>query len=115
MDDWNENILKRINEERKLKNLHPLEYSQRLHNQAKNHSINMSIENKLYHKTEPNVLQNVAQGYKNFIEPKFKVFDAWMMHPPHAKNILEPKIRYMGSSYSKHYDQNYYFVSLNLQ
>jgi uncharacterized protein YkwD len=115
MDEWNEIILKKINEERKLKNLHPIEYSDKLHHQAFNHSANMAIENKLYHKTEPNVLQNVGQGYTNFVLPKCKVFDAWMTHPPHAKNILEPKIRYMGSSYNKHYDQNYYFITLNLE
>lgn len=115
MDDWNKMMLKKINEERKLKNLHPLEYSQRLHFQAHDHSVDMAIQNKLYHKTDSNVLQNVGQGYTNFIAPKFKVFDAWMMHPPHAKNILEPTIRYMGSAFNKHYDQNYYFITLNLQ
>ena len=108
-------ILKKINEERKLKNLHPIEYSKRLHIQAENHSIDMSVKNQLYHNTEPNVLQNVGQGYKNYIEPKFKVFDAWMNHPPHAKNILESKIRYMGSSYKKYNKDDYYFITLNLQ
>jgi len=114
MDDWNENMLKKINEERKLKNLYPLEYSKKLHQQSEKHCNDMVNSNKLYHNTESNVLQNIGQGYKNYIEPKYRVFEAWMDHPPHAKNILESKIKYMGSSY-KRYKDEYYFICLNLQ
>lgn len=105
MNEWNEKVLTYHNDIRKKHNLKPIEHSKRICQECNIHTENMKSKSNLYHQCKPTTLQNVAYSLgTKFVEKPSKFIDLWYNHEGHRKTILDPKIQYIGSSYS--YDQN---------
>ena len=97
-----------INDYRKQHGLQPLEPAAMLSELAREHAARMARDNRLSHdgfeqrlaKTRaPRCVENVGDGY----ETPPAAFDAWRNSPVHDRNLLDPKIRYMGLAIERGY------------
>jgi uncharacterized protein YkwD len=113
MDHWKQSHLLAHNKIRQEHNLPLFSISPELENLAHIHVQKMSHQQKLYHLVEGSYYQNIAQGKKNFFNKPELAVNLWMTDN-HKIPILNPNLKYLGSSFIMDSNNNV-FISCNYQ
>jgi len=74
----------------------------------------LANEDSLYHRDiPPNGLQNVAQGYRNWVDKPFKCVDLWLNDEQHAFPIKSSSMTRIGVGYCLNTNSNKVYVVAN--
>ncbi len=90
---WENDVISRVNTERRSRGLNPLKISKNLMESARRWSGRQAEQKRMYHSGWPGIGENVARGQKNPSE----VMRAWLNSPGHRANILNPRYSEMGA------------------
>ena len=90
---WENDVISRVNTERRSRGLNPLKISKSLMESARRWSGRQAEQKRMYHSGWPGIGENVARGQKNPSE----VMRAWLNSPGHRANILNPRYSEMGA------------------
>lgn len=90
---WENDVISRVNTERRSRGLNPLKISKNLMESARRWSGRQAEQKRMYHSGWPGIAENVARGQKNPSE----VMRAWLNSPGHRANILNPRYSEMGA------------------
>jgi uncharacterized protein YkwD len=84
----------------KRKDIHPFTVDDDLTKQAFETAEALAREGKLYHRDIPeNGLQNIGQGYSNWLDKPFKVVDLWLQDYNHSYPIISSNFTKIGVGY----------------
>jgi uncharacterized protein YkwD len=86
-----QDLIERVNAERKIRNLVPLKLDDRLLETARLHCQWMANRRSMTHSSY-SVAENIAMGYSDSGKAMF----GWLRSSGHRANILNPRYRYIG-------------------
>ena len=112
--DWSQTNVDYHNQIRGKNSTAKLQIDDQLTKKAFDTAHILANEDNLYHRDVPqNGLQNVAQGYKNWIDKPFKCVDLWLNDEQHAFPILSPSMTKIGVGYCLNTNTNKVYIVAN--